>query len=132
MFQVLTSKDRGSKMLSYIANVTVNGFPGIERKKRPVFEKPRIPKLNYNFDYTNGTKQILDEQGPEGLVKWIKSQNQVLLTDTTFRDAHQSLLATRVRSTDIKHIAEPTAKLLPDMFSFEMWGERPLMLLTAS
>ena len=122
LFQVLTSKDRGSKMLSYIANVTVNGFPGIERKKRPVFEKPRIPKLNYNFDYTNGTKQILDQHGAEGLVKWIKSQNQVLLTDTTFRDAHQSLLATRVRSTDIKHIAEPTAKLLPDMFSFEMWG----------
>ncbi len=122
LFQFTESKDRGTKMLSYVANVTVNGFPGIEKKKQPVFEKPRIPKLNYNFEYANGTKQILDQQGPEGVVNWIKQQNQVLLTDTTFRDAHQSLLATRVRSTDIKHIAEPTAKLLPDMFSFEMWG----------
>jgi pyruvate carboxylase len=122
LFQFTESKDRGTKMLSYIANVTVNGFPGIERKKRPVYDKPRIPKLNYDFNYQNGTKQILETEGPEGVVNWIKKQNQVLLTDTTFRDAHQSLLATRIRSTDIKHIAEPTAKLLPDMFSFEMWG----------
>ena len=122
LFHVKESKDRGTKMLSYIANVTVNGFPGIEKKKRPVFDKPRIPNLNIQFDYKNGTKQILDEQGPEGLVHWIKEQNQVLLTDTTFRDAHQSLLATRLRTKDIKTIAEPTAKLLPEMFSFEMWG----------
>ncbi len=122
LFDVTESKDRGTKMLSYIANVTVNGFPGIEKKKRPVFEKPRIPKLDFKFDYQNGTKQILDQQGPEGVVNWIKGQNQVLLTDTTFRDAHQSLLATRLRTKDIKEIAEPTAKLLPEMFSFEMWG----------
>ncbi|MES9656571.1 pyruvate carboxylase [Cytobacillus sp. T106] len=115
-------KDRGTKMLAYIGNVTVNGFPGVEKKKRPVFEKPRIPKLRYNQEYQDGTKQILDSQGPEGLVKWIKEQDKVLLTDTTFRDAHQSLLATRVRTTDIAHIAEPTAKLLPEMFSYEMWG----------
>ncbi|NMD71951.1 pyruvate carboxylase [Bacillus sp. DNRA2] len=122
LFEFTPSKDRGTKMLSYIANVTVNGFPGIEKKKQPVFDKPRTPKLNFDFDYKNGTKQILDAEGPEGVVNWIKKQNNVLLTDTTFRDAHQSLLATRVRSTDIKHIAEPTAKLLPEMFSFEMWG----------
>jgi pyruvate carboxylase len=122
LFQFKESKDRGTKMLSYIANVTVNGFPGIEKKKRQVFELPRIPKLNYDFDYHNGTKQILDEQGPDGLVEWVKRQNQVLLTDTTFRDAHQSLLATRLRSNDILHIAEPSAKLLPELFSFEMWG----------
>nr|WP_276541798.1 pyruvate carboxylase [Bacillus infantis] len=115
-------KDRGTKMLTYIGNVTVNGFPGVEKKKRPVFEKPRVPKLRYNQEYQDGTKQILDSQGPEGLVKWIKEQEKVLLTDTTFRDAHQSLLATRVRTTDILHIAEPTAKLLPEMFSYEMWG----------
>ncbi|MBP2239989.1 pyruvate carboxylase [Cytobacillus eiseniae] len=122
LFMFPKSKDRGTKMLSYIANVTVNGFPGIETKKRPVFDAPRVPKLNYSMDYQKGTKQILDEQGAEGLVKWVKDQKEVLLTDTTFRDAHQSLLATRVRTTDIKHIAEPTAKLLPEMFSFEMWG----------
>lgn len=115
-------KDRGTKMLSYIANVTVNGFPGVEKKKRPVFDEPRVPKLNHSMKYQDGTKQILDRSGADGLVKWIKDQKEVLLTDTTFRDAHQSLLATRVRTNDLKHIAEPTAKLLPEMFSFEMWG----------
>jgi len=122
LFLFPVSKDRGTKMLSYIANVTVNGFPGVERKKRPVFDIPRVPKLKLDTPCPKGTKQILDENGADGLINWIKSQEKVLLTDTTFRDAHQSLLATRVRTTDIKHIAEPTAKLLPDMFSFEMWG----------
>lgn len=115
-------KDRGTKMLTYIGNVTVNGFPGIGKKKKPVFEKPRIPKVDHLQPIVNGTKQILDERGAEGLVAWIKEQNRVLLTDTTFRDAHQSLLATRVRTTDLVHIAEPTARLLPNLFSLEMWG----------
>ncbi|MCO0601416.1 pyruvate carboxylase, partial [Peribacillus butanolivorans] len=63
-----------------------------------------------------------EQQGAEGLVNWIKDQKEVLITDTTFRDAHQSLLATRIRSKDILDIAEPTAKLLPNLFSMEMWG----------
>lgn len=70
----------------------------------------------------NGTKQILDERGADGLVKWVQDQKRVLLTDTTFRDAHQSLLATRVRTKDLHHIAEPTARMLPNLFSAEMWG----------
>ncbi|WP_066289539.1 pyruvate carboxylase [Bacillus sp. FJAT-29937] len=115
-------KDRGTKMLSYIANVTVNGFPGIEKRKRPIFEQPRIPKVSSEMQFQHGTKQILEQHGADGLVKWIKEQKEVLLTDTTFRDAHQSLLATRVRTNDIKRIAEPTAKLLPGLFSSEMWG----------
>ncbi|WP_064093842.1 pyruvate carboxylase [Rossellomorea aquimaris] len=115
-------KDRGTKMLAYIGNVTVNGFPGIEKKKKPVFTKPRIPSLQSLNDFQPGTKQILDQHGAEGLVNWVKDQKSVLLTDTTFRDAHQSLLATRVRTNDLKQIAEPTSELLPDMFSFEMWG----------
>ncbi len=121
LFMFPVRKDRGTKMLSYIGNVTINGFPGIERKKKPVFDKPRIPGTD-SLSVQSGTKQILDERGAEGLVKWIKEQPEVLLTDTTFRDAHQSLLATRVRTTDLKHIAEPTSLLLPDMFSLEMWG----------
>ncbi|BDG48179.1 MULTISPECIES: pyruvate carboxylase [Parageobacillus] len=115
-------KDRGTKMLTYIGTVTVNGFPGIGKKKKPVFDKPRIPKVSHREPIPNGTKQILDEKGAEGLVQWIKEQNRVLLTDTTFRDAHQSLLATRVRTIDLVRIAEPTARLLPNLFSLEMWG----------
>ncbi|MGR3763720.1 pyruvate carboxylase [Rossellomorea sp. NS-SX7] len=115
-------KDRGTKMLSYIGNVTVNGFPGVEKKKKPVFSKPRTPLIDLTEPVKPGTKQILDQHGAEGLVNWVRDQKSVLLTDTTFRDAHQSLLATRVRTNDLKQIAEPTSKLLPDMFSLEMWG----------
>lgn len=115
-------KDRGTKMLTYIANVTVNGFPGVEGKKKPDHGNVRIPDLPPLTEPLKGTKQILDEQGPEGLVKWVKEQKEVLLTDTTFRDAHQSLLATRVRTNDLKQIAKPTAQLLPNLFSMEMWG----------
>ncbi|OZI12400.1 pyruvate carboxylase [Bacillaceae bacterium SAS-127] len=122
LFSFSKRLDRGTKMLSYIGNVTINGFPGIEKKKKPVFEKPFIPKMKYSEPITPGTKQILDEKGADGLVNWVKSRPEVLLTDTTFRDAHQSLLATRVRTNDLTHIAEPTAKLLPDLFSMEMWG----------
>jgi len=115
-------KDRGTKMLTYIGTVTVNGFPGIGKKKKPVFDKPRLPKLSEAEPIPAGTKQILDERGPEGLVRWIQEQPRVLLTDTTFRDAHQSLLATRVRTVDLVRAAEPTARLLPNLFSLEMWG----------
>ncbi|WP_028392982.1 pyruvate carboxylase [Bacillus cihuensis] len=122
LFSFPVRKDRGTKMLSYIGNVTVNGFPGVEKTKKPVFEKPIIPIISADAPTQQGTKQILDANGADGLVKWVKEQNEVLITDTTFRDAHQSLLATRIRTTDLMQIAEPTAKLLPNLFSLEMWG----------
>jgi pyruvate carboxylase len=115
-------KDRGTKMLSYIGTVTVNGFPGIEKRKKPIYEKPRMPKIKYSEGFQYGTKQILDEKGADGLIKWVQDQKKVLLTDTTFRDAHQSLLATRIRTKDLETIAEPTARLMPQLFSLEMWG----------
>ena len=115
-------KDRGTKLLSYIGNVTVNGFPGIEKKKKPIYASPRKPAIDLITVPPTGTKQILDAQGPEGLAKWIHEQKDVLLTDTTFRDAHQSLLATRVRSHDMFSIAKETARLQSDLFSMEMWG----------
>ncbi|WP_394219819.1 pyruvate carboxylase [Halobacillus trueperi] len=115
-------KDRGTKMLAYIADRTINGFEGYGNRKKPSYSKPRIPIIKHSEPFPGGTKQILNERGPEGLASWLKERNEVLLTDTTFRDAHQSLLATRVRTKDLENIAEPTARLLPDLFSLEMWG----------
>ncbi len=115
-------KDRGTKILNYLGNVTINGFPGIGTQSKPVFHPIRKPSVDLRTAPMSGTKQILDERGADGLVKWIKEQNDVLLTDTTFRDAHQSLLATRVRTSDITSIADQSARLMPDLFSYEMWG----------
>ncbi|HSI67797.1 MAG TPA: pyruvate carboxylase [Planococcus sp. (in: firmicutes)] len=115
-------KDRGTKLLSYIGTVTVNGFPGIEKKRKPVHAAPRKPKIDLQSPPPAGTKQILDSVGADGLAKWIHEQKDVLLTDTTFRDAHQSLLATRLRSHDMYEIARETARLQSDLFSMEMWG----------
>lgn len=122
LFEFPVKKDRGTKILNYLGNVTVNGFPGIGKQSKPVFHSVRKPIVDLDVPQPPGTKQILDERGPEGLIKWIKEQDDVLLTDTTFRDAHQSLLATRVRTSDIANIASESSRLLPDLFSFEMWG----------
>lgn len=116
LFVFPKQRDRGTKMLTYIGNVTVNGFPGIDKKKKPEFDKPQIVKTDVDQPIASGTKQILDERGAEGLVKWVKDQEEVLLTDTTFRDAHQSLLATRVRTHDLKKIANPTGCALARAF----------------
>ncbi|MEQ6388955.1 pyruvate carboxylase [Bacillaceae bacterium S4-13-58] len=115
-------KDRGTKMLSYIGDVTINGYEGLKPSKKPLFSKPRMPKVKYSEPIPSGTKQILEVEGPDGVARWLKEQKEVLLTDTTFRDAHQSLLATRMRTKDLVSIAEPTARLLPNLFSVEMWG----------
>ncbi len=122
LFVFSDRKDRGTKILNYIANVTVNGFPGIGVKEKPNFDKPKVPQTHNHIAAPAGTKQLLDQLGPEGLSKWIKEQKNVLITDTTFRDAHQSLLATRVRTKDLMEIAAPTSKMMPNLFSMEMWG----------
>ncbi|GAB4072306.1 pyruvate carboxylase [Barrientosiimonas marina] len=115
-------KDRGTKMLTYIAETTVNGFEGIPDKKKPLLTPPPVPAINHDAAMPEGTKQLLDQYGPDGLASWLKGQKKVKLTDTTFRDAHQSLLATRIRTKDLTQIAEPTARMLPELFSVEMWG----------
>jgi pyruvate carboxylase len=122
LFEFKEYRDRGTKLLNYIGNVTLNGFPGVEKKTKPIFAQPTMPKIEISGAAQPGTKQILDTQGAAGLVDWIKAQQDVLLTDTTFRDAHQSLLATRVRSHDMFQIAEQTSHLMHNFFSLEMWG----------
>ncbi|RDW17957.1 pyruvate carboxylase [Oceanobacillus chungangensis] len=122
LFIFPTRKDRGTKMLTYIGDATINGVEGTIKKNKPQFTKLSIPVVDSFEEMPRGTKQILDEEGPEGLSKWLLGEQEVLLTDTTFRDAHQSLFATRVRTKDILQIAEPTARLLPNLFSVEMWG----------
>jgi pyruvate carboxylase len=121
LFSFPLQKDRGTKLLKYIGTVAVNGFPGVEKKKKPQYPEPRTPNVT-QIDYAAGTKQILDSEGAEGLAKWLTNQKEVLLTDTTFRDAHQSLLATRFRTHDLVKAVEPTTKLLPNLFSLEVWG----------
>ncbi|SEM92802.1 pyruvate carboxylase [Lihuaxuella thermophila] len=122
LFAFKERKDRGTKLLNYIGNTIVNGYPGLAKDKKPHFDPPRIPRTSFAQPYPEGTKQILDREGPDGLIKWIQEQKKVLVTDTTFRDAHQSLFATRVRTYDMVAIAEATGKLAPGLFSLEMWG----------
>ncbi|WP_404427650.1 pyruvate carboxylase [Ureibacillus chungkukjangi] len=122
LFNFPVRKDRGTKVLNYIGNVTLNGFPGVEKRSKPILAQPNKPKFDLKSEIQPGTKQILDERGAEGLISWVKEQKEVLLTDTTFRDAHQSLLATRVRSQDMYQIADYNARMLNDFFSFELWG----------
>ncbi|MEG0472344.1 MAG: pyruvate carboxylase [Solibacillus sp.] len=122
LFEFPERKDRGTKLLNYIGNVTLNGFPGVEKRSKPIFVQPEKPKVDILIPPLSGTKQILDARGADGLVKWIQEQDDVLLTDTTFRDAHQSLLATRIRSQDMFQIADETARLMHNYFSLEMWG----------
>lgn len=111
--------DREIKVLNHLANIYVNGNHG----HKPQFDIPVVPKISRrDVAGLSGTKQILDAKGPQGLVDWIKTQNKLLVTDTTMRDAQQSLMATRVRTKDMEKIAPATAYYGRDLFSLEMWG----------
>ncbi|HEY5557032.1 pyruvate carboxylase [Acetobacterium sp.] len=117
LFNIEEQKSEASNILQYFGNIIVNETFG----DKPDFDEPFIPEIPVNLNL-RGTKQILDEQGPDGLVKWIKEQDKLLICDTTLRDAHQSIAATRVRSRDMIKIARETAALAPDLFALEMWG----------
>lgn len=123
LYEITRSFDRSTKTLNYLAKVIVNGNPDVkEFNPNHHFRKPIVPDFDKNGAYPKGSKDLLTELGPDGLVQWIKDQNNILYTDTTLRDAHQSLLATRVRSADMLEIAEGYAKNHPQLFSLEMWG----------
>src|SRR5690606_27636469 len=90
--------DHATLLATYIADVTVNGHPETRGRATPTEGLPRPVAPDYRVDPAPGTKQLLDERGPEGFARWLLEQNRPLVTDTTMRDAHQSLLATRMRS----------------------------------
>jgi pyruvate carboxylase len=123
LFDFKARQDRATKLLTYIADVTVNGHPEVRDRPRPPADAaaPVVPEYE-PLIVVEGSKQILDRDGPKGLARWMKAQQQVLFTDTTMRDAHQSLLATRMRSFDITRIARSYSRGLPNLFSLECWG----------
>ena len=124
LFQFPLRRDRATKLLHYLGEVIVNGHPTLKREQRlcPTdMREARLPNVPRDPP-PPGTAQILAEKGPNGLAQWVLQQQRPLLTDTTMRDAHQSLLATRMRSFDICKIAPAVARLAPELFSLEVWG----------
>jgi pyruvate carboxylase len=123
LFDFAPRRDRATKILTYIADVTVNGHPETKTRPRPPegLKTPEPPRLRTEAP-PPGTRQILEERGPEGLAEWMKAQERLLITDTTMRDGHQSLLATRMRSIDMIRVAPAYAANLPTLFSVECWG----------
>jgi len=116
-------KDRATKILSFLGDVIVNGSPGVIKPlKSAELVEAIIPEIDYTKPRPPGSRDLFMKLGADGLSKWILEQKKLLITDTTMRDAHQSLLATRVRSYDILKIAEPTSYLGSGIFSLECWG----------
>ncbi|MDA7677968.1 pyruvate carboxylase [Akkermansiaceae bacterium] len=123
LFSFIPKRDRATKLLNYLSDLTVNGNPGAKnwRPAKP-FAQPRIPSSTGFSPASPSSREILLSQGPEAFSKWIGEQKRLLCTDTTMRDAHQSLIATRMRTFDMLNIAEAYATRTPDLFSMEMWG----------
>ena len=118
LFDIDTGRDRATKVLKYIAEIQVQN-PSAERRQLDV---PRFPPYENTPPKCTGLKQVLDQGGPEAVKQWVLDQKKLLVTDTTMRDAHQSLLSTRMRTRDLVKGAEGTAEILNDCFSLEMWG----------
>ena len=122
LFHFRKRRDRATKILTYIADITVNGHPETAGRVRPPagIKTPVAPAAT--GQPPRGAKQILDEQGPQAVADWMAGEKRLLLTDTTMRDAHQSLLVTRMRSIDMIRVAPAYAHMLPQLFSMECWG----------
>ncbi len=123
LFRFKKRKDRATKLLNFIGEVVVNGNPHAKGyKPATAFAPPIVPPHDFRVEPPQGTRQRLLELGPQGFAAWTKQQKRLLVTDTTFRDAHQSLMATRVRSFDMLTCAAALARDVPGLFSLEMWG----------
>lgn len=119
LLNIRKADDKELKVLKYIGNKVVNETKGV----KPQFNVPVFPKIPMTeINTLSGTKQMLDKNGPEAVAKWALDQKKLLITDTTMRDAQQSLMATRVRTVDMEKIAPAVALYGKDMFSLEMWG----------
>ena len=123
LFDFQKRRDRGTKVLTYIADITVNGHPETQGRAKPKADAPvpKAPKLDTETP-PPGTKTLLEEQGAKAVADWMLAQDRLLLTDTTMRDGHQSLLATRMRSIDMIRVAPAYAHNVPQLFSVECWG----------
>ena len=122
LFDFDKRRDRGTKVLTYIADITVNGHPETQGRKKPAEAKaPKAPRAQTEAPPA-GTRDLLLESGAKGVADWMLAQKQLLITDTTMRDGHQSLLATRMRSIDMIRVAPAYAANLPQLFSVECWG----------
>lgn len=117
LFDIAPKDDKEVRLLKYFGEKAVNETKGNTKE----YNVPYVPHVPENFE-KNGTKQILDKEGPDGVVRWIKSQSKLLMTDTSFRDAHQSLMATRLRTYDMLKISRAVSYIASDLFSVEMWG----------
>ncbi len=124
LFQFPKRQDRATKLLTYLGEVIVNGNSlfGSTRPQPARREPAPLPEFNKHDAIPLGTRDRLAELGPTKFAAWVREQKPLLMTDTTFRDAHQSLLATRLRTRDFLEIAEAYSRMCPQLFSLEMWG----------
>ena len=120
LFAFEKRRDRGTRVLTYIADITVNGHPEVQGRPKPPADL-RLPRAPVDAP-PPGTRTLLDEKGPQAVADWMAAQKHLLITDTTMRDGHQSLLATRMRSIDMIRVAPAYAHQLPQLFSVECWG----------
>lgn len=123
LFTFSARQDRGTRMLHFLGDFTINGNPDVrEKNDKKIFEKPIIPNADLTQPFTPGTKDKLTELGPEAFCKWLREDSRIHYTDTTLRDGHQSLLATRMRTRDMLAVTERFARAHPQTFSMEVWG----------
>lgn len=126
LFQFKPRRDRATRTLAYLSDVTLNGNPHAKGwKPAGILPKATVPNsmvVEHHAKVPRGTRDLLLEMGPDKFVQWILAEERLLVTDTTFRDAHQSLIATRMRGFDMLRVAEAVAHRMPELFSLEMWG----------
>ena len=124
LFNFVKRRDRATRLLKFLGDVAINGNPEMKGRTLPALPLavPIKPSCDLTAPIPKGTRDTFQELGAQGFAQWMKDQPQVLLTDTTMRDAHQSLFATRMRSHDMEAIAPHYARMLPQLFSMECWG----------